>query len=132
MNQTAQQLREEARKLLGKANRIEAQEKYPWYPGPWTIRDTDTGSDMCAEIDCAFHGAFANVVVQLHEHKPAIEKRLRANAQLIAAAPELFMHLENVIKALEAVLVAEGYVLSHNDPFYDAKEFIKLLMERCK
>lgn len=58
-----------------------------WTPGPWSI---STENDVCAQIDGEYHA----VCTDQFCYAPASEQK--ANAHLIAAAPDLYEALDKV------------------------------------
>ena len=65
-----------------------------WTPGPWRVTERD-GNDICIVSDC---GAIAKAIRgQESPEKP------RANALLIAAAPDLYDALYDCVHTLERI-----------------------------
>ena len=77
------------------------------YPGPWSAGEIDDG---WADIDAygSNHWQFARVVVQTEDDDEP-QKRLIANARLIAAAPDLL----EALKDAESELACYSRINSH-------------------
>lgn len=63
--------------------------------GPWAVDDTYAGQSLKLRIVCPQGEAVADVW--------GCDDEARANARLIAAAPELLAHLKYAVKLLEAL-----------------------------
>ena len=67
-----------------------------WTKGPWKISNRADTLVMCGERSIASAGGF-----QVNVNQDKIQKENRANAQLIASAPELYEVLEYLTNCTE-------------------------------
>lgn len=74
-----------------------------WTPGPWTLLPEECGKDYIRIRGTVWGGRYkiSNVITPTYDGVPDRElTETRANAHLIAAAPELYEALEYVIKQI--------------------------------
>lgn len=86
-------------------------------PGPWVVT-VDGGSAIIKEVNGTGSAGYRCTICQISERSEYLTDRDKANAHLIAAAPEMLEALEDLVKDMQSIYASEyrGFRVPDEDP----------------